>query len=458
MHTTSPIFKFSVLALFISMSASSFVVAQSTTTMVTDGSNDTSAQTRDYIRSWRGQSSDTQNKVNALGSIVTSSVFLPVLFGVETSNLRSDFGDPRSNGRTHIGNDIMAVKGTPIVSPTAAVVLRFGVGSGEGNYVYTANPGGETFVYMHLDRFAEGLSQGQVLEKGSLIGYVGNTGNASGGAAHLHFEIHDNNNVAIDPHPRLTGTFTIQEKIQYLTKILSMSTDSNTLAQLLVTHFRSTFTQANSLGITLPDSIKNYMSSLPATAPTTSTNTNIPLGDLELGSKSGDVVKLQTYLILKNKGPAALRLSQAGATGNFGTMTQSALIEYQVSLGISPADGYYGGNTRVSIESNPISTTPSAPSTPVTPSVTTPLPGDGIVITRDLRLYSVGEDVRMLQKFLNSKGFTVSLTGSGSTGNETTYFGQATKAAVIRYQIAKNITPSVGYVGPITRQAILIHK
>lgn len=443
-HTLKKVSAFSALTFFLLATFTIPVSAQSTTT--TDGSNDSTTERRQYIRGWRGGSNGLQQQISALGSSITVSVPIPVLFGVELGNLSSDFGDARSNGRTHIGNDIMAVKGTPIVSPTAAVVLRTGVGSGEGIYVYTANPGGETYVYMHLDKLGEGVVSGTVLEKGSLIGYVGNTGNASGGAAHLHFEIHDSNGTPTDPYPRTTATLSLQEKIQYLSKILTQTSDANALAQLLVVNFRSTFTQAVAAGITLPQIISSFMSSIPVgTTPSPSVNT-LPAGDLALGSKGNEVVRLQLYLIAKNTGPYAVRLAQASATGNFGAMTQSALIEYQASVGISPADGYYGVVTRAKIEANPISSIPTNP----TPTPNSPTPST-TTIARDLTLNSVGEDVRVLQKFLNARGYTVATVGAGSLGSETTFFGPATRAAVIRFQLAQSISPAAGYVGPLTR-------
>ncbi len=61
------------------------------------------------------------------------------------------------------------------------------------------------------------------------------------------------------------------------------------------------------------------------------------------------------------------------------------------------------------------------------------------------------EAVRSLQQFLNQKGFTVATTGGGSPGNETIFFGPATRASLIRFQKAHKIAPAVGYYGPITR-------
>lgn len=73
---------------------------------------------------------------------------------------------------------------------------------------------------------------------------------------------------------------------------------------------------------------------------------------------------------------------------------------------------------------------------------------------RDLTIGMRHEDVRILQKILNARGFTISSAGVGSPGNETTYFGPATRSALIRFQLEKKIKPAVGYFGPLTRKAM----
>jgi hypothetical protein len=73
------------------------------------------------------------------------------------------------------------------------------------------------------------------------------------------------------------------------------------------------------------------------------------------------------------------------------------------------------------------------------------------LFTRNLKLYMTGPDVLALQQYLNTQGFTVSTTGPGSKGAETTMFGGKTQAALIKFQKANGITPAVGYFGPVTR-------
>lgn len=75
--------------------------------------------------------------------------------------------------------------------------------------------------------------------------------------------------------------------------------------------------------------------------------------------------------------------------------------------------------------------------------------------TRNLTIGSKGDDVKALQQWLNASGYAVATGGAaGSPGNETTYFGNATRAALAKYQAAKGITPPAGYFGPITRTQI----
>lgn len=71
--------------------------------------------------------------------------------------------------------------------------------------------------------------------------------------------------------------------------------------------------------------------------------------------------------------------------------------------------------------------------------------------TRDLTVGSTGDDVMCLQKVLNGAGFTVSASGAGSPGNESSYFGTKTKAAVAAWQAAVGISPAAGYFGAKSR-------
>lgn len=162
-----------------------------------------------------------QKKLNALDDNKVKNIPLPILFGVKLTSLTPNFGDARGGGeRSHEGLDIMAAKGLPVVSPTEAVVLRTGTGPSSGKYVTTMNPGDETFIYMHLNEIS--VNEGDVLKVGDLIGFVGNTGNAAGGASHLHFEIRDAKRKPVDPFPRITKELSKEERTRSLTSVIEV--------------------------------------------------------------------------------------------------------------------------------------------------------------------------------------------------------------------------------------------
>jgi peptidoglycan hydrolase-like protein with peptidoglycan-binding domain len=71
----------------------------------------------------------------------------------------------------------------------------------------------------------------------------------------------------------------------------------------------------------------------------------------------------------------------------------------------------------------------------------------------NLTLYQTDPEVKTLQQFLNAHGFTITSTGSGSPGNETTYFGVKTYTALAKFQESVGL-PATGWLGPMTRAKI----
>ncbi len=80
-----------------------------------------------------------------------------------------------------------------------------------------------------------------------------------------------------------------------------------------------------------------------------------------------------------------------------------------------------------------------------------------VVLLKNRQLWDIGAGIRTLQKFLNSHGFVLAKTGSGSPGKETFTFGPLTYKALKAFQKAIGL-PQTGYLGPLTRVAILEFK
>jgi peptidoglycan hydrolase-like protein with peptidoglycan-binding domain len=74
--------------------------------------------------------------------------------------------------------------------------------------------------------------------------------------------------------------------------------------------------------------------------------------NLSYGMTGNDVRSLQRFLITQDAGPAARVLAKVGATGTFGILTRNAVIEFQKSVGIVPASGYFGPITRAYVNNN----------------------------------------------------------------------------------------------------------
>ncbi|HEY7256748.1 MAG TPA: peptidoglycan DD-metalloendopeptidase family protein [Solirubrobacterales bacterium] len=111
----------------------------------------------------------------------------------------SPFGAPRPGGRTHTGVDFPEPEGTPIRAAGVGTVIYAAYnGGGYGNLVVIQHRLGYTSWYGHMSEITAHV--GESVGGGTLIGYVGQTGDATG--PHLHFEVR-HYDTPIDPVPLL---------------------------------------------------------------------------------------------------------------------------------------------------------------------------------------------------------------------------------------------------------------
>jgi murein DD-endopeptidase MepM/ murein hydrolase activator NlpD len=116
---------------------------------------------------------------------------------------RCSFSDswhaPRGGGRLHEGVDIIGARGLAIYAVVDGTITRMLTGGAlSGNSIRLTAPDGTYFFYAHLDGFAAGLTTGQTVRAGQIIGYNGSTGATT---AHLHFEVHPQGGAAVNPYP-----------------------------------------------------------------------------------------------------------------------------------------------------------------------------------------------------------------------------------------------------------------
>ena len=126
---------------------------------------------------------------SAIGMLAQRHLEIPV-DGVKADQLHDTFNDARAIGRRHDAIDIMAPRGTEVLAADDGTIAKLFTSKAGGITIYEFDPT-QTFsyYYAHLDRYASGIAEHQMVHRGQLLGYVGSTGNASEDAPHLHFAI-----------------------------------------------------------------------------------------------------------------------------------------------------------------------------------------------------------------------------------------------------------------------------
>lgn len=145
----------------------------------------------------------------------------PIIFPVQGEyTFRDDWHEPRGGGtRLHLGNDIIAKKMTPLVAVVDGIVSFVARPEAHWGYeVEIQDSEGYSYSYLHINNDTPGtddgaggeanaypptIQRGVTVGRGTVIGWVGDSGNAEGTVPHLHFEIRDPHGTHINPYPSL---------------------------------------------------------------------------------------------------------------------------------------------------------------------------------------------------------------------------------------------------------------
>jgi peptidoglycan LD-endopeptidase LytH len=140
------------------------------------------------------------------GSLPSAHLRLP-LDGAGVESLKGGFAEKRGD-RPHEAVDMLAPRNTPVHAVDDGTIAKLFTSKAGGLTVYRFGPTQRRcYYYAHLERYAEGLHDGQAVSQGQIIGYVGTSGNAPPNTPHLHFAVFELNTdkhwwqgKAIDPY------------------------------------------------------------------------------------------------------------------------------------------------------------------------------------------------------------------------------------------------------------------
>ena len=254
-----------------------------------------------------------------LGSNVTPKV-LDRYDSIHNSDYGGGDAAHRSRGG-HLGIDIFAPKGTPLVSCVGGVISKISnvrnnrIG---GNTINILGDDGKNYYYAHLDSVRNDLDVGDEVYKGMFIGTVGDTGNAKGTHPHLHFSVYkkDYRKGSIDPWPYLNSSLKgdkifIIDKEDVVEKVDGVVSKNN---------------------LTIEDIIEN--------------GDNREL--ISVGSNGEGVLEIQRILRNLNYDLGSFEDAEDGVDGIFGFMTKKAVEEFQRDENLT-VDGIVGIQTSTSL-------------------------------------------------------------------------------------------------------------
>jgi murein DD-endopeptidase MepM/ murein hydrolase activator NlpD len=240
-------------------------------------------------------------------STTTTPIVFPVLGAARYAD---DFGQPRAGG-AHQGIDILAAKRSLALAAEAGKIKFWTTSATAGCMLYLYGASGTTYYYIHLNNdltrnndnrgkcvagtaYAPGLKDGAKVAAGQPVGFVGNSGDANGLHAHLHFEVHPAGGKAVDGYPYL-------QTAQHLLfaapkgKPFTLELDGTVLAPAALTlQIRLNIVHAWPMGQHQTKLKRPLLLNVPATAVVQSTNGGAPRKSSILNARPGQTVKVWT--------------------------------------------------------------------------------------------------------------------------------------------------------------------
>ena len=134
-------------------------------------------------------------------ALMTNRGYVFPVYGKHTYS--NDWHAARQDTGIHVGNDIFAEAGTPVVAVCDGTLHRVGTNTIPGNRLYLKCAHNDEFFYGHLSAFASDARSGLKVKAGKVIGFVGSTGDAEQTPPHLHFEVHPDSGEPVNPYPFL---------------------------------------------------------------------------------------------------------------------------------------------------------------------------------------------------------------------------------------------------------------